>query len=402
MKNHFALWLLLLLLVSKQVEAQQQCSGFFTCIIYGIFHFVGDFVNLVMADMRNVWFLFTGGPCSFMNNPCGPNGDCALNENEYNTARCVCHNEWQGDFCDQQFPPCDDPNWYGPDCKYCVMGSDACGERQQCKPQDEDDDHFTECVCADGWELGSGDYGPCGACILEHAANVCGEHGHCSESGFGSYDNVCKCDAGWSGIDCNKACNDTNWYGPDCKYCVLGSDVCGERQQCKPQDADDNYFTECVCADGWEQITRDGPCDHCIIESAVNGCGDHGYCKFVGYENECLCNAGWGGIGCNEACDDPDKYGRSCQNCVVGSDICGENAECKLSVHLDIVMGRHHYISGCICEPGWAMLGFSGWGDAMWDMECNTTCDANWYGDWYTGSQVNPCQVCAGGVLKHL
>ena len=152
------------------------------------------------------------------------------------------------------------------------------------------------CACEVGWE------GPnCNTCIPLPGCN----HGTCSDA-F-----ECNCQGDWEGAYCNipvcANCSNGNCIQPNECICNNGwtgenCDLCEEMPGCQNGRCIDQPHT-CICDDGWEGHLCDKP--SCHLEC------NHGTCftPANGAANFCICQSGWRG----ESCDKCSPYWR-CPN----------------------------------------------------------------------------------------
>ncbi|CAB4055396.1 Hemicentin-1,Thrombospondin-1,Adhesion G protein-coupled receptor B3,Thrombospondin-2,Adhesion G protein-coupled receptor B1,Mucin-like protein [Lepeophtheirus salmonis] len=158
--------------------------------------------------------------------------------------------------------------------------------------------HPNVCACEVGWD------GPnCDECI---PLGGC-KHGSCNKP------MECNCRPGWTGGQCNKpkcdgcvngCCHepykcicDFGWKGPNCTECTTLSN-------CKNGHCITHPF-QCECIDGWTGLDCSKPIcrDSC---HPVNG-----YCHSPG---ECICRNGWTGRDCNECVPYPGCKGTCVNN----------------------------------------------------------------------------------------
>jgi len=123
----------------------------------------------------------------------------------------------------------------------------------------------------------------------------CKNGGTCTNSD-GSYS--CKCQNGWTGINCNQDINECN-SGP-----------CKNEGTCT--NSDGSYL--CSCQDGW----TGNNCNQDINECNSHPCKNGGACSNSDGSYSCSCQDGWTGNDCtqdiNECDGGPCKNGGTCAN----------------------------------------------------------------------------------------
>jgi len=123
----------------------------------------------------------------------------------------------------------------------------------------------------------------------------CKNGGTCTNSD-GSYS--CKCQNGWTGINCNQDINECN-SGP-----------CKNEGTCT--NSDGSYL--CSCQDGWTGIN----CNQDINECNSGPCKNEGTCTNSDGSYLCSCQDGWTGNNCNQDINEcnshPCKNGGACSN----------------------------------------------------------------------------------------
>jgi len=184
-------------------------------------------------------------------------------------------------------------------------------------------DHEGKVICQSGWKQpensDEASLNPCSEPICDHGGMGC-KHGICRAP------NMCACEVGWEGNNCEicvrlPGCENGNctnefecnchdgWSGaccnvPHCNGCINGQCV-------RPND--------CVCFDGWMG-------KNCSTCQKMAGC-KHGNCFDT--PNSCECEEGWEGVLCDQPLCDPP--------CVHG--VCTEDKN-----------GKNNF---CVCETGW-------------------------------------------------
>ncbi len=212
-----------------------------------------------------------------------------------------------------------------------------------------------ECVASDdcncNWNRPGTDCG-----ISTCNGKLCTDPTVCSGHGYCDWQNVCVCEDGWAGDDCEQIQPDP----PHTCFGILHYELTAcNGGDCYAQDS-------CTCPPGWEG-------QDCLTETpdcaGIGGCGANGTC--VG-KDKCECNDGWYGPTCTEfnwcngvlsfeptvcnscgecvamdtcQCDDW-YYGQWCEN----EYMCGV----KMASDPTVCSGNGDCVAGaCECDYGW-------------------------------------------------
>jgi len=221
--------------------------------------------------------------------PCGMNKHCKYGPSP---SICVCDDFWVGENCD------------------IAQCSDCNGDHQRCVGPNQ-------CQCQDKW-------GPYPACnIPDCSSSSCPSNSHCA------YPDVCKCNSGWAGANCDKhVCQNCSGANQDCigpNDCICKASYTGFPQcqtpLCTDPSCNDHQEcaspNNCVCKNGWGGTLCDIPvCDDCT--------GSNQRCVSA---HDCQCQVGWSNY---PECDTP-----------ICSTPCTGNSECSAP-------------DTCKCKDGWA------------------------------------------------
>ncbi|XP_055995838.1 uncharacterized protein LOC125646492 [Ostrea edulis] len=291
--------------------------------------------------------------------PCDANSGACICPPGWSGANCEipCKSGYYGNNCTQRCPTCN-PGVCSPATGLCICQSQPC----KCPSGYFGDSCQNTCHCVHGY------CGVSGSCVCDkgwqgtkcdtpcvnvdkpvlYNANVSSLsckpaciyciHGRCHFN-----DDICLCDAGFFGSDCDQYCKNLT-YGPGC---IHRCDQCVNSNNC------DRVTGQCQCLPGYAGIFCQQPCpkgfygDQC--RQACN-CQNGGDCDNV--HGTCVCSAGFMGSDCSQKCP-LGKYGSGCTlNCTCG----------PMSKGCDAFTGQ------CICQPGFS-------GD-----ECEKSCPALSYG----------------------
>ena len=139
--------------------------------------------NIILLVAFAIVFQIVRGVEYTCDPPCGTNKRCAFGPSP---SICVCDDYWAGENCDIM---------------HCT---DCNGEHQKCVGPNQ-------CQCQDKW----GSFPECN--IPDCSASPCPANGYCA------YPDVCKCNPGWAGENCDKhVCQNCNGVNQDC----IGPDSC--------------------------------------------------------------------------------------------------------------------------------------------------------------------------------
>ena len=271
------------------------------------------------------------------NNPCGKLAVC---RNTPGSFECLCPHDYRGD----------------PYIECLLEGKDRidCNTDLSCPPNEEciSANNINQCVCQRGYvrdavtescrdvnECSESKKSPCGTnafCMNLDGGYTC----HCPDGFTGNAYSMCYPDI----IECNDdkqcpgntACINDIQYGVHCgckdpyvregDYCIMTSRNCSNANSC-PQNQDcmltSSGFGFCICPKGFT-LEANGFCrdiDECTEMQEFDLCGSNSECINLPGAYECLCRAGYSGIGkvgCN----------RIVQHCRSSVD-CGQNYHCR-------------------------------------------------------------------------
>ncbi|XP_053372749.1 uncharacterized protein LOC123561027 [Mercenaria mercenaria] len=243
--------------------------------------------------------------------PCGCNFNNALRCNHV-TAKCLCKDGWQGDFCVT-------------DVDECSSDVNPCTESHKTVCENNLGSYL--CKCVDGFELDSN-----GTCV---DIDECDRNTHdcvqrCNNT-IGSYN--CSCDVGYTGTlnDCSE-CANGRW-----------GEQCTNSCHCDPSysTGECDSKTGCVCNPGWQGIN----CTEDINECEINGtCVENSYCNNTMGSHTCTCYSGYRTtVGSCQECS-ANTYGVECDtscNCVANNTI-NPSQSCD------------HINGTCYCTPYWS------------------------------------------------
>ncbi|XP_061182724.1 uncharacterized protein LOC133191060 isoform X3 [Saccostrea echinata] len=283
-----------------------------------------------------------------------------------------CGSDYYGNNCTQHCPTCN-PGICSPATGLCICQDkngpckcptgyygDSCQNRCQCIHGNCGS--TGNCVCDKGWK-GTRCDSPCvnidtpalvgvtlSTLSCKPACSYC-YHGRCHFN-----NDICLCDAGFFGLDCNQKCQKLT-YGPGCIY---------RCDQCVHSDTCDPISGQCQCLPGYQGVFCQQPCSK---GSYGNGCKQNCSCQNGGecdnVNGTCLCPTGFMGSDCSQRCP-KGKYGPDCSlNCTCG----------PLSEGCDVTTGK------CNCQPGFT-------GD-----KCEKSCPTLAYGAGCERSCRDVCDV---------
>ena len=212
----------------------------------------------------------------------------------YENGRCSCFGNWHGKECEIPIDQCEEPRCN--DNGICENGKCSCYigfEGNNCEIETcSTEKCLNNGICVKGKCVCFSNYTGIKCEILIQRNNfLCSEHGE-----YDFRNKLCKCDQGWTGVDCSE---NENCLDPECKFCKngrSGSNCLIQIQlscdfRCKEHGICVNG--NCKCSPGYRGR-------YCDINMCPNSCNSNGICEKVdGNSYQCVCNQGWIGIACD-------------------------------------------------------------------------------------------------------
>jgi len=301
--------------------------------------------------------------------------------------RCKCEDGWTDRDCDM-------------DLNECTSNHHRCHSDAECR----NTAGSYVCICKAGFEGDGLENGQTGCMDINDCVAAPCQHGECADLGVNAY--VCKCDAGFTDVNCDF----------DVDECYLGTHNCHDDAKCVNEAG--GY--RCSCKSGWG---GDGFVCTDLDDCANDPCDTaKGVCKDQGANShKCVCDPGWGGPACaddlNECVDEPCDPNADCVNsdgsftCTCVNEYYGDGFACSPCDQCGDGYRKSEEVGGATCglvnrqclnidECTYKTDDCADVGSVCKDTDGSHTCTCY---DGYTGDGKTcvPCTVCADGFFEN-